>query len=199
MFVMESNTGNMKKSLFAICMLAVMAAGAQTKTLLYPNGNKMSEGTLTGADPVVFTPGFAQLDKETQMRYLDLAKREGTWKQWYESGQLKAEENYVNGVLQGNARHFYPDGSNESFLHIGSQQNSVFYYRNGNKESEGRILTGYLYEGPWKGWQENGQMAYEGSYVNGQRDGIWNWYDETGKLRTRQVFNNGNLVTENNY
>jgi len=92
-------------------------------------------------------------------------------------------------VLQGDAIHYYPDGSHEAFLHIGGNQSSVFYHMNGQKESEGIILKGYIYHGPWKGWLSNGKTGYEGSYVNGQRDGLWQWYDETGKLRTKQVFN----------
>jgi antitoxin component YwqK of YwqJK toxin-antitoxin module len=199
MFVMHKSLFDMKKFVLLFCLFPFFTAFSQTKTLYYPNGNKMCEGMLSGADPIVFTGSFEQLDKETRLRYLDLAKREGTWKQWFDNGQLQSVEEYSNGVLQGDAIHYYPDGTHEAFLHIGGNQPSVFYHMNGQKESEGIILKGYIYHGPWKGWLSNGKIGYEGSYVNGQRDGLWQWYDETGKLRTKQVFNLGTLVSENNF
>ena len=42
---------------------------------------------------------------------------------------------------------------------------------------------------------DNGNKNYEGTYAaNGQKDGVWTWYDETGKQTTVQTYKEGEQI-----
>lgn len=56
---------------------------------------------------------------------------------------------------------------------------NVFYYKNGQKSSEGTMLDGKP-EGYWKTYYENGKLKSEGKRLNFQLDSIWVFYTEDG-------------------
>ncbi len=73
-------------------------------------------------------------------------KPDGTWRWWYESGQLQSEETYKNGKLDGTTwREWYESG----------QLQSEETYKNGKLD------------GTWREWYESGQLKYERTYKNG--------------------------------
>ncbi len=48
----------------------------------------------------------------------------------------------------------------------------------------------YKKTGEWKGYDETtGQLIYEGSFVAGEKSGLWKVYDKNGKLTTEKTFN----------
>jgi antitoxin component YwqK of YwqJK toxin-antitoxin module len=55
------------------------------------------------------------------------------------------------------------------------------------------MLPGMLQHGTWKGYYPNGKLNYTGAFVNGKKDGIWVFYDESGKKFVEQVFKAGQL------
>lgn len=57
----------------------------------------------------------------------------------------------------------------------------IFYYENGNIASEGTMVDGKP-EGYWKTYHENGILKSEGDRKNFVLDGPWKFYDETGKI-----------------
>lgn len=81
-------------------------------------------------------------------------------------------------------REFYPD----SALKIeGRQVNGqregkwTSYYSNGLKWSETTFRAG-IKDGPTITYYENGMMRYSGQYYNDYKTGIWQFYNEEGKL-----------------
>jgi len=58
----------------------------------------------------------------------------------------------------------------------------IYYYKNGNKWSEGSFADGHD-DGKRTVYFENGQKRYEGYYNKGRQVGIWNFWDEKGKLQ----------------
>jgi len=46
-------------------------------------------------------------------------------------------------------------------------------------------------QGPYKSWYENGQLASEGGYQNGQRHGSWIFYHSNGQKRLEAGYNQG--------
>ena len=43
---------------------------------------------------------------------------------------------------------------------------------------------------------ENGQKSAEGGYVNGERDGLWTYWDEEGNVTSIKTYEAGDLVSE---
>mgnify|MGYP002713249719 FL=1 len=43
-------------------------------------------------------------------------------------------------------------------------------------------------EGPWLFYYENGQLGKRENYKDGVLDGLWEYFDETGKLKQRKTY-----------
>lgn len=110
------------------------------------NGNKVSEGVVT-----------------------DAGSREGQWKDFYLTGEVRAIGNYQDNRRTGRW---------------------TFYYKNGVKEQEGSYLRG-LADGEWIWYYENGSVLREESYFNGREDGMSTEYSPEGKILTQGNFING--------
>ena len=125
----------------------------------YPNGRMKREGT--------FRDG----------------RREGTWREFDEEGNVISSQIYQNGRLvqsgivdtdgtrRGEWMELYPDST---------------------LRSQGAFLNGKK-SGPWKFYFHGGQVEQEGSYKEGLPDGTWTWYYEDGKLHKREEYFMGNL------
>lgn len=85
---------------------------------------------------------------------------DGIVNEFYESGELKQEENYRNNRL---------DGLQKS------------YYENGNLSSEGMMKNGKIV-GQTKQYYENGQLWGELNWKDGKLTGISKGYYESGEL-----------------
>ncbi|MCG8404667.1 MAG: hypothetical protein MI923_05655 [Phycisphaerales bacterium] len=68
---------------------------------------------------------------------------------------------FVTGVLP--SEELYPDGS----------QKAIGYVKRDG-------LTAYRRHGHWATYHQNGQMASDGFYENGEKTGIWKYWDEHG-------------------
>jgi antitoxin component YwqK of YwqJK toxin-antitoxin module len=180
----------MKKILLTLASIALLiSANAQDKrTENWPNGNKKSEGRIIG------NPVDASSPKEAQARQALNVIKDGKWTNWFENGTIRSEEYYNKGSMIGNWKVWYENGQIDSDINFISGK-SAHFYKNGKKQSEGGIADGMINIGKWKGYFENGNLNYEGVYsANGQKEGIWTWYDETGKVTTTQLYKNGELV-----
>ncbi len=63
---------------------------------------------------------------------------------------------------------------------VNPKPDTVFYYLNGNKQSEGSMVDGKP-DGYWQTYYENGVLKSEGRRNTFLLDSIWNFYDEEGK------------------
>jgi len=91
----------------------------------------------------------------------------------------------------------------------------IVYYSNGKIKEQGKyqglvppvqnpkwiMVSGLrhvvdLKEGNWIGYHENGQISYEGSYLQGAKIGIWKFYDEKGALIEESPTFFGHLVKD---
>lgn len=183
----------MKKLILTAAVFSFLfAAHAQSvKTERYANGNKKSEGVIIGDANV--SPGTS---KEAQARQLESVVKDGAWTTWFENGQKRSEEMYAKGTMIGAWKYFYEDGKTESEIDF-SKGTAVYYFKNGSKQSEGGIANGMISVGKWTGYHENGQKNYEGSYnAQGQKDGVWAWWDKDGKFLAEQTFKNGELISK---
>ena len=140
----------------------------------------------------------------------------GKWKDYYETGKVKAEGQYTDSRRTGQWK-FYDE--NDKVEQIGYFNNGrpdgiwKWYYDNGAilREEEyfqglrdgsyteysrsGEIIAQGMYSdgernGEWK--FSSGNNTEEGKYIIGLRDGTWKSYYPNGKLRFKGDYNQGN-------
>lgn len=87
-------------------------------------------------------------------------------KEYYDDGNLLKE-----GPIVSNKRHGY----------------WKTYYRSGNLLNESTFFKGVLND-TIKGYYTDGQMKYQGMYKDGQKTGVWLFFDEEGKLTDNKVY-----------
>src|SRR5690554_1506055 len=135
----------------------------------------------------------------------------GEWKYYYPDGVLKEKSNYKFGRLDGEVVTYYFNGKvKEEGFFVWDRQDSLFtgYYLSGNKKEQGSYNDGFK-TGLWKYWYADGSPKMEEKYTG--RDAVellnfWNEdgeqlvkngtgklveYYETGRLKTRESYNNG--------
>ncbi|MCF8465151.1 MAG: hypothetical protein K9G41_09935 [Flavobacteriales bacterium] len=142
-------------------------------------------------------------------------RRQGPWKEFYETGELRSEGKYKDGMREGDWLFYYRDGKEEQrgTYHKGKPdgdwkwtysngqtwREEVFYdgleeglaieYNDtGKVVSKGNYLSGEK-EGAW--FQDIGDDREEGTYVAGQRNGIWKSYFPSGKIKFEGKFEQG--------
>jgi uncharacterized protein len=96
--------------------------------------------------------------------------QQGHWKEYYETGEIKGEGDYKDGVRVGAWKFFYADGKTD---------------QQGKYDQKGRPV------GDWKWYYENGQLLREESYTDGLRNGTMTEYDENGIIITQGEYIDG--------
>jgi antitoxin component YwqK of YwqJK toxin-antitoxin module len=159
----------------------------------YKDGNRIGEWVFYYASGKIEQTG----------RYDKKGRPQGPWKWYYESGKLLREENYINGLRDGELKEYdeegnlmlqgsYVEGRQEGhwryetphYLEYGNYVNnepdSVWksYYMPGKiKYFEGRFEAG-VPVGLHAGYHPNGARKYVGNYVGGMKEGDWKFFDE---------------------
>jgi len=95
-------------------------------------------------------------------------------KEYYQTGELKKESNYINDTIL---------------------MASYYFYKNGNFK-EKSYYENSVRDGIRKGYYVNGGLEYEISYKEGVRNGIAKWYYQNGVIKSVQNSLNGDLVCE---
>lgn len=58
----------------------------------------------------------------------------------------------------------------------------VYYYKNGQKSSQGEFKNGKL-EGEWNYWYKDGSKKSGGNFDQGEKEGEWQYFHKNGKLK----------------
>lgn len=120
----------------------------------------------------------------------------GIWNYFYENqqggfGALKAQAFYEDG--NGTYKEFYPNGDLKAeglYVDGRSQGLWTFYHSNGNVEAKGEYDEG-LRKGEWAFFHPNGSKAAQGLYKEGIREGNWLFFHENGNLSSQGVMHEG--------
>ena len=113
----------------------------------------------------VFANGILRFEGITDVD----GKRQGLWKEYYPTGELKSQGNYINSN---------PDGAWK------------FYFIDQRVEVEGRYKNGKK-EGAWYWYYPNGETLQEENWSNGKLDGDFFEYNETGTITTKGAYMEG--------
>jgi antitoxin component YwqK of YwqJK toxin-antitoxin module len=105
----------------------------------------------------------------------------------YKDGQVESIENFKNGKLNGEFKEFFEDGSlfQVGTFKNGEMKNIRVFYENGNLKFEQNLKDR---KGRYKGYYPNGQLEEEGEVFQGEKIGVWRYYNEEGKLSSEVTY-----------
>src|SRR5262249_8308025 len=106
----------------------------------------------------------------------------GVWTTYYTSGAPRSLVSWVAGRIEGTTEELHPDGK---LLHRGEYKNGVpvgvheFHAPDGTLYGRSTVTGG---NGSWKAFNSDGKVAEEGTFLRGQKEGVWTtYYDEGGR------------------
>ena len=108
---------------------------------------------------------------------------------YFLSGKIQMTGTYKTksfNVKQGHYVYYYENGNKESEgNYIDDKRDGVwlFWFENGRKMSNG-VFRNDSKEHKWVYWFDNGKENSEGSYLEGVREGLWVYWFETGDKKS---------------
>lgn len=140
--------------------------------------------------------------------------KEGVWKHYYKSGQLKSVKNYSSDHFEGSVIEYSEFGRSTLISHYENGRLEGTYkefYQYGSPKLTAHYLKGEL-DGKYKEYHENGKISTSGQYLKGRENGRWQDFFDNGQLRwernyregmldnkCRVYYSNGVLQEEGNY
>ena len=152
---------------------AVEVSKLAVRSDYYPNGQVKTVATYRGEVPEGIRREYDQSGKIIQGFVFkngsvvgegivsDDGVKDGSWKEYYDSGKLRALGAYDKGKQVGEWIYYYPDGK---------------------VEQRGRFSKSGKFEGTWKWFYPDGSLKRDEAYINGLLDGPTVEYDETGAV-----------------
>ena len=117
-------------------------------------------------------------------------ERVGKWTYYHEDGKsIMVEEYYVNNMLNGEYKIFYPTGKLTKLAHYKDGQ----LHGNSKKYSqEGVLIEDLNYEngvlnGPAAFYELNGNIKQKGVYEDDLKIGIWEFYTDGELTKSREI------------
>ena len=120
---------------------------------------------------------------------------EGLWKSFYENGSREQEVNFTNGVRVGLLRDFYESNK----LHFIQKYNELGekYYEESFSE-DGKVTDIFNFKnekfhGENLKYFSSGNLKYKRIYADGKRNGKSLYFNETGKIISDEMWQDGSL------
>ncbi|PIP54157.1 MAG: hypothetical protein COX07_06850 [Bacteroidetes bacterium CG23_combo_of_CG06-09_8_20_14_all_32_9] len=115
-------------------------------------------------------------------------KKQGVWKYYYESGEIKARGVFKDNLKTGEWIFYYEDGKIEQRGKYNNDKPTglwTWFYTNGNKWREENMEKG-LEQGSFTEYNKDGIVILKGEYADGEREGLW-------------IYHNGDITEEGSY
>lgn len=114
-------------------------------------------------------------------------KRVGEWKQYYKNGQVSRIYSYTDGELNEEEISYYDTGVVSSkVVKVGELYIRYGYYESGKLKYERKEDSGY-----YKGFYEDGQLQVEANYIDRDLSGKWKQYYKNGVLEWIVTYQDG--------
>ncbi len=110
-------------------------------------------------------------------------KKQGIWKYYYESGEVKSKGAFKDNLKTGEWIFYYEDGKIEQRGKYNNDKPTglwTWFYTNGNKWREENLVKG-IEEGMITEYNKDGIEILKGEYIDGERNGIWNFNNGDNK------------------
>ena len=173
-------------------------------TTYYETGKKKTSGTYKDGYPEGFTRKF---NEEGEIIGSELFKdgykigegiydsqgfKQGKWKEFYITGELKAEGEYLNDKKIGEWIYYYQNAKIEQRGKFGKDGKPTgdwkWYYESGNVLRTESFLRG-LPEGEMVEYTDSSSIVTKGTYVDGEQEGPW--ISNDGDMRYEGEFKGG--------
>lgn len=132
---------------------------------------------------------------KSEGNFNDNGEKEGDWIFYYDNGRTKEKSFFKNGVAEGKSISWFDNGnlSEEDFFKAGKLDGEIkTYYFNGILKSIGHY-TDDIKNGEMKSWTFDGFLNYISNYKNDVLEGQVNFYYKNGQIQTAKKFANGKL------
>lgn len=119
----------------------------------------------------------------------------GTIQEFYDSGNLRSEHQYTEGIMHGPFKKYY---DNEQLWEEGTYARGVLdgphrkWWKNGRKALESTWREGQK-QGPYLRWYASGQEWETATFQAGKREGLYRKHWMNGKLAHDYTYSNGRL------
>jgi len=121
----------------------------------------------------LYKMGFIQKSEKIN-RVDENGLKQGIWKDFYPDGLIKSEIRYKNNEIDGYVKEFTPKGDLKN----------ITKFNNGEKISNAKEL---IIPEDFKAYFENGNVRYEGSYLNKMPIGTHYYYRQSKKICDSQL------------
>jgi len=168
---------------------------------------------LKGEDGIAIDPNSGNpFTGEAYLNYYDgqlrmqgmyeLGEKTGTWKYYIKGTKNRFYEvSFKNGQIEnvnynederrweGSPIAFSPDSGMVDGKYFVQERDTYDYSMPPQVNVH---LVGYVAQGALTRWFDSGQIYSDGYFLNGDRNGLFNWWYETGELKETATFTNGN-------
>jgi len=137
---------------------------------------------------------------ETGELFFEKKLNGGYVKEYYKNGYLKSEGHYSDNELTGSWKRYFESGELEwevDYFNSYREGSYKQYYKNGQLKIEGVNKKDKI-DGLEKRYCEDGKLQWEGRYVKGELEGKWNGYDAFGTQIYNHKYKNGQLLIGSN-
>ncbi|MBF0576863.1 toxin-antitoxin system YwqK family antitoxin [Dysgonomonas sp. GY617] len=160
------------------------------------------------------------------LNYID-GYKDGENIHYYPNGEIQSKAYFVKGVIDGTVFNYYPNGSiksekkwkngiedgiDRSYNENGKLWSEI-NYQNGKAEGKSIMnITGNninylqtafykngLREGEFSEVYDNGTIKEKGSYLNGQKNGLWEYNKTDGTKKLTEGYKDGELIKKITY
>jgi len=191
---------------------------APEKYHYYSDDNTMAVGVFSNAAEHKFAAGPVQFYQDQSLiaagDYNADSKKNGTWKYYYPSGNLRLQEEYKNGKITGESNGWHQSGMMRRQVKFDSEGEDTetreysdggvleslavkkgkdeyeytFYYPSGTVRKKAVYLNDKLKDGKITIYYENGAKQKELNYRNGKLDGPYISYFENGQIDEKMTY-----------
>ena len=124
--------------------------------------------------------------------------KHGTYRSWYENGQITVRGQLVNSNGEGTWVYWHPNGRKKA---EGDWRNNMvqglwtYWYGNGQKKAEKHWVDG-VQNGPCTTWYDSGQKAKVCSFVDGKPHGLLQTWNRDGVSLPSSTWEHGKWLGE---
>ena len=106
--------------------------------------------------------------------------------EYYSNGQLRSEENWIDGKKYMIERGWYENGQLRYEYNSKDIKDELSVRTN-----SGGFGRKMFKDGTQRDWNENGQLMYEGNWKDGKEDGLSKWWYDHGQLSNEENYIDG--------
>ena len=157
------------------------------------NGRKQGYWIVTGKMKKM--PGYGPEQIVEEGEYAD-NRKQGAWKKYFPSGQIKNEITYRNNRPNGPYTVYYSNGQIEEQGEWKNNRNiGTFkrFYENGQPQQAFNFNPSGKREGRQTYYHDNGQVMIEGDWAGGKEAGELKEYYADGEVKSVKYFNEGQI------